>query len=286
MLKTGDERDADKAHQRLATYARSVSTPTLQAARDAFLRIEDDRRREMVRRIVVADEAPGFADLDREFDRALRLAAPTNRRPALISRLREWWLARAEGHLVEVAQGQHPRIEFLEVETRIADLRDQLSVDSLPNDFEELAAPSDEEVAADQRAFVMQLRLIALANARIRLAVHDHNRAFAQRARWLREDLVAVGELATYERRLRDEWERLWLPETDEPLDLSEDEARARGREVHRACDEAIVEPIRPKVAAPHIMRGSTQMLADEMRIGWHHEWITRMQELLAETPR
>lgn len=286
LLSSGEDRDADAAHERLVTYANSVTSKTLDKARAAFLGIEDGRRLDMVRRIVVADGAPGFEDLDAAFDRVLRHAAPTDRRPALVSRLREWWLARAERHLVEVASGARPRIEFLEIENRIADLRDQLSADNLPNDLEDLAAPTDEEVAADQRAFVMQLRLIALANARIRRAVHDYNRAFAQRSRWVREDLVAVGELATYERRLKEEWERLWLPDTDELLELSDDESQARGRSVHRACHEVVLEPIRPKVTAPYIMRGSMQMLADELRIGWHHDWVARMQELLAETSR
>jgi len=286
LLCRGMGRDADMAHERLVTYAKSVTSRTLEKARAAFLGVEDDRRLDLVRRIVVADGAPGFDDLDDMFGRVLRHAAPSDRRPALVSRLREWWLARAERHLVEVASGQHPRIEFLEIENRIADLRDQLSADNLPNDFEDLAAPTDDEVLADQRAFVMQLRLIVLANARIGRAIHDYNRAFAQRSRWVREDLVAVGELATYERRLKEEWERLWLPETDEPLELSDDKSEARGRGVHRACDEHVVEPIRPKVTAPYIMRGSMQMMADELKIGWHHDWVARMQELLAETPR
>jgi hypothetical protein len=284
LLRPDEARDADQAHDRLVANARSATTQTLTRAREAFLGVEDGRRLEMVRRIVVADQAHTFEELDEAFGRALRHAAPTDRRTALISRLREWWLARAERHLLEVARGAHHRIEFIEIENRIADLRDQLSADNLPNDLEGLAAPTDEEVASDQRAFVMQLRLIALANARIRQAIHDHNRAFAQRGRWVREELVAVGELATYERRLKEEWERIWLPETDEPLELSEEEGLARGRSVHRACDEAAVEPIRPKVSAPYIPRGSMQMLANELRIGWHHDWVARIQEILAET--
>jgi hypothetical protein len=32
-------------------------------------------------------------------------------------------------------------------------------------------------------------------------------------------------------------------------------------------------------------MRGSLQMLADELKIGWHPEWVTRMQELLKGAP-
>ena len=229
----------------------------------------------------------GLLDLDAEFEKALSFSAPRRTRSALVTRLREWWLRRAERHLIDVAAGVATRVSGLEVEDRIADLRDQLAEDNLPVDFEGIAPPTDEAVAEDQRAFVMQLRLIALSNARIRAAIHDHQRAFAQRARWVREDLVRVGELEGYERRLKEEWERLWLPETDDELTgLNEDAASARGREVHRACADAAIEPIRAKVTAPFIQRGSLHALSDELKIGWHHDWVARVQQVLegAET--
>jgi hypothetical protein len=281
-LRSDDRRDADSAHDRLIEHARNAAGVTLARARTAFLGLGEERRREMVRRIVVADKSPGIQDLDDQFAGALRHAAPRDRRPALIRRLREWWLLRAEQHLVQVATGEHPRISGIEIENRIGDLRDQLSAQNLPIDVEEMTAPTDQDVADDQRTFVMQLRLIALANARIRNAVHDYNRAFAQRARWVREDLVEVGELERYERRLQEEWNRLWLPDTDDdPEAQSENDARGRGRDVQLACERAMFEPIRPRVAAPYIQRGSMHILADELRVGWHPDWVARMRQLL-----
>ena len=281
LLRHDDDRNPERAHDRLVAHARSATGAALEKARKAFLGLSDDRRKAMVERIVVCDNQAHIDDLDGAFAIVLRHAAPRDRRAALVARLREWWLLRAEQHLVGVATGGAFRISGVEIEDRIADLRDQLAVDNLPIDMENIAAPTDEHVLADQRAFVMQLRLIALANARIRNAIHDYNRAFAQRARWVR-DLVAVGELEQYERRLKEEWERLWLPDTDEIEALSEEDARARGRAVHRACEDTTV-PLRPKVAAPYVLRGSLQMLADELRIGWHPNWVARMQQVLTE---
>jgi len=283
-LLRSEDRDERQAHDRLVSYAQAASGEELAPARKAFLALPEDKRRELVGHIVVADAAPPIEDLDAEFASALRHAAPAATRSQLVGRLREWWLLRAERHLVDVAAGLSPRINSLEIEEKIGSLRDQLAADNLPNDFEEMTAPSDEEVAADSRAFVMQLRLISLGNERVRLAIHDHNRAFAQRSRWLREDLLLGEELEVYERRLKDEWERIWLPETDEELDGISDEAAAlRGREVFKACNDGVIEPIRPKVSAPHITRGSFHMLADELRIGWHHDWLARVQLMLEE---
>jgi hypothetical protein len=278
------DRDPRRAHERLVEYAKATTTKTLAPARKVFLELEDAVRLAMVERIVITDGAPGIADLDAEFERAVRHAAAANRRKAFAERLREWWLRRTEVHLLEVAEGVDTRIAGAEIEDQMTSLREQLTRENLPNDYEEMAAPSDEEVTEDKRAFVMQLRLIALSNERIRVAIHDHNRAFEQRSRWLREDLLIGDELGVYETRLKDEWQRLWLPETDGELDqLTDGEAQDRGRAVYSGCSGAVLEPIRPKVSAPYIQRGSFHILAEDRKIGWHHEWVDRVAKLLEE---
>ncbi len=73
------------------------------------------------------------------------------------------------------------------------------------------------------------------------------------------------------------------LPSRDGDESLAEEEARARGRDVHRSCENAQVDPIRPEVVAPYVMRGSFHMLADEKQIGWHPDWVARLQALLSE---
>jgi hypothetical protein len=274
------DRDPEMAHQRLVNVARSSSSQTLAPAMGAFLGLSDEDRLALVGRVLISDAAPGFDDLDEHFRSALRLAAPADRRDALASRLREWWLLRAEQHLVAVAQDAHPRVSGAEIEARLGDIRDELSADNLPVDFQELEPPDDEDID-EQRKFVMQLRLVALSRPRVRKAVHDYNRAFHQRSRWLREDLVGFDELRKYELRLREEWERLSMPETDEELEISDEEAAVRGRNVFMSCEDAAIEPIRPKVSAPYVMRGSLHMLADDLRIGWHHDWVERMKAVL-----
>ena len=39
-------------------------------------------------------------------------------------------------------------------------------------------------------------------------ALREYFRAYVQRSRWVKEDLVNTDELPRYERRLREEWER------------------------------------------------------------------------------
>ena len=284
MLREGETRDSGRAHDLLLSIARASTNQELAPAMQAFQSMDEQPRRDMVARIVVADDAPVVNDLDASYAQILRHAAPQVRLEQLVSRLREWWLLRCEQHLMGIAAGTASRIPGEEVELKIADLRDQLTEENLPIDLQDLAAPTREEVAQDQRKFVMQLRLIALANQRVALAIHDHNRAFAQRARWVREDLLIPGELGNYDRKLKEEWQRIFLPESEAEEEVTEEMAQTRGREVHRECEAASVEPIRPKVAEPYVMRGSLHMLADELQIGWHPDWVVRVHALLSET--
>lgn len=283
LLRNDDARDPIEAHRRLTAIARATSNAELTAAAAAFLGLDDDARMALVERVVVVDDQPTVSDLNSAYDKELMHAAPGDRRAQLITRLREWWLLRTEQHLDEVARGLQPRIRGEEIELKMADLRDQFTAENLPIDLEGMPQPTDDAVAADQRRFVMQLRLIALGNRRIALAVHDHNRAFAQRARWVREDLLVAGELEFYDARLREEWERIFLPETDEGDDMTDALAEQYGRDVHRACEDALIEPIRPKVTTSYVMRGSLQLLADRRSIGWHPDWVRRMQTILDE---
>ena len=80
-----------------------------------------------------------------------------------------------------------------------------------------------------------------------------------------------------------EEWQRIFLPQSEDEDELSEEAAQAHGREVQRACEATSVDPIRPKVAEPYVMRGSLHMLADELEIGWHPDWLVRVHALLSE---
>ena len=117
---------------------------------------------------------------------------------------------------------------------------------------------------------------------RIAAAIRDYYRAFEQRSRWLRDDLLLVGELGNYERRLIQEWEVVFEAMRNE---VGADAAEAAKEEAARTLltwAERVTFPIRMNVTEPFVTRGSLHMLADEPRIGWHPEFRDRLAKLLA----
>jgi hypothetical protein len=166
----------------------------------------------------------------------------------------------------------------------MADLREQFKKDSLPVDDDLLEFSLDE---ATQRlhansTFVRQLELIRATRQRIANAVRDYYRAFEQRSRWLRDDLLLVGELGSYERRLIEEWGMMFEAMKNE---LGAEEAEAAKEKAARELlrwAEHVVLPIRKNVTEPFVTRGSFHMLADAPHVGWHPEFRDRLAKLLA----
>jgi hypothetical protein len=172
-----------------------------------------------------------------------------------------------------------------EVEARLLHIAQSLRDENLPLDFSNIAEPTSEDVGDDGRIFVEQLRLIMLHHERVRLAVYDHNRAFLQRSRWQREDLLNPLELENYDRLLIEEWRRVFLPLEEGEVDQAEDEESARrtGLNKFHAIGERNLPEVRREIRSGYIPMGSLHMLADRLEIGWHPDWVNLLRHRIDE---
>jgi len=260
----------------------SARTSTSAAHHDTyrrFLALAPDARAAFVQAMLVLDGSAQALDLEPLLHRELRRTAEPRLVPALADRLLGWWYGRVVGHLMDPGSGP---IFGEEVELQIDDLRDKFASDNLPID-----STDDEGVALldhDDRAFVRQLQLIAANDKLLELAIRDYKRAYRQKARWARDGLLFTGELDQYERRLVDEWEhheafvRQRRGESD-----TEEELQRRGMELYETVQSSPTW-IRPRVEEPFVVRGSLHKLADEIRVGWHPDFVARLRSLLERT--
>lgn len=282
-LRSGPGRNPSQAAKRLESVARTSQNQSHQTYYQVFLGLGDEGRLEFLSRVTLLDGLPAVSDLAAELELAVRKSTKAAHRAALIERMRGWWFPKVYNHLTRVASGERDRILSGEVESRLLELSQQLRDDDLPIDFYDMPEPSAEEVAEDERVFVHQLRLIALASARLRQCIYDHNRAFAQRSRWEREKLLHVGELKDYETRLKEEWRRYCLPETDGETEDDEEAIQAKARERFLQLDKGTLPRIRTHVEAEYVGNGSLHILSDRLEIGWHPAWLDRIRQVLPE---
>jgi hypothetical protein len=100
----------------------------------------------------------------------------------------------------------------------------------------------------------------------------------------MREELLFVGELETYERLLREEWELQFLRLADEIGDQAAEEVMRQAAQKVYGWVETSCFPIRAQVQHPSMTRGSFHILADSLRVGWHPQFMDRLRHLLEPT--
>lgn len=278
-----ENRNVDEALQRLNAVARTSSNQTNAAAYEAYLSKTDDQRKSLVEQIVVVDQAPGIADLDGLLRNEVFFAAPRIHQDAFLNYLEGWWLRRAAKQLQNVSAGD--RILSEEIEAQMADLRDRFKQDSLPIADDLLNYELDEHTvdAHQDFPFVQQVKLATTHSRRIAAAIRDFYRAFEQRSRWQREDLLFVGDLNVYEKGLEEEWELVFAGAEDRiGHEATEQEKTAAAQEVLNWAEIGNVKTlIKENVREPFVTRGSLHILANELRIGWHPEFRERLQHIL-----
>jgi hypothetical protein len=274
-------RDLAAAQKSLDSTASSSTNETNLSSYEVYLKTDLAQRISILEQIEIIDAAPTISNLDSELRQEVYWAVEKEHHGVFLDRLEGWWLRRI---LRQLTNGAQDRVGSVEIEAQMSDLREQFKQDSLPIDDDLLDFMLDEatKAAHADSTFVRQLEIIKAGKRRIAAAIRDYYRAFEQRSRWLRDDLVVGLDLHQYEKRLAEEWELIFDAMRDDLGDNATNEAKEEAaREVLKWAERETV-PIRPNVTEPFVSRGSLHMLADEVKIGWHPEFKDRLALLLS----
>lgn len=273
-------RDIAGAQQLLDATASSSTNKSLKDAYAAYLAATPAERAAILGRVVIIDAAPLVADLDAELRLEVYWAAGKEHHEAFLERLEGWWQRRV---LRQLTTASDDRVGSVEIEAQMSDLREQFKQDSLPIDEDLLTFILDDatKAAHEGSRFVWQLQIIKAGKSRIAAAIRDYYRAYEQRSRWLREDLVVGLDLSKFEKRLIEEWELIFEAMRDELGNAAADEEKEKAARSVLEWAERTTIPIQKNVTEPFVSRGSLHMLSDEARIGWHPEFRALLASLL-----
>jgi hypothetical protein len=272
-----DGRDEESALRRMEQVTATSVNNTNQPAYRCFCALSADARRTLLASIAILPRSPDIGAVGDELKTEARLSVRREHLAPFLSRLEGWWYGRVVHQLREAAK---PPILSSELEAQIDDLREQFQRDALPVDQDILDTEASEEIYRES-LFVRQIELAGLGSKRILPAVRDYYRAFTQRSRWLREELLLVGELGSYEKLLREEWEIQFARAVDTVGEDAAEASKAAAAQVIYAWVETSLYPIRPQVRHPSMTRGSFHILADDLRVGWHPEFMDRLAQVL-----
>jgi hypothetical protein len=272
-----ENRNEAEALKNLQATATTSTSTTNEPAYKLFRSLSSCEQDNLVSSIVILPNAPNITDVGEDLRSEARRAVRREHVDSFLVRLEGWWYRRSVEQLV--CQNTHPILSD-EIENTWHDLQEQFKRDSLPVD-EDILEIEVNSAAYEDSTFVQQMKLTGVGTQRILFAIRDYYRAFQQRSRWIREDLLLVGELDKYERCLREEWELQFARVADELGDNAAEQAkREAAQKVYNWMEESNY-PIRPQVRERSMTRGSFHILSDRLKIGWHPEFMQRLQQVL-----
>jgi len=268
-----EKRNIAKAIERLNATVESSTNQTNIPYYHAFRNLSQRKKELLLDSIRVLDSVPSITDLNSELQKEVHFAVNRRFLDGFLWRLEGWWLKRVIDLLTKKS---NDGISSEEIQIEISNLQEQFKQENLPIDDDILQATVDKS-KFENCIFIRQLSLINVGGQRIFYAIEDYYRAFTQRSRWVREDLLTVGESGKYERRLIEHWKVPFARMLEELEGATEQEKIKVGRNLYGWAAEASI-PIRRYVEERFITTGSYHMLADQLRVGWHPEFKQKLR--------
>lgn len=236
----------------------------------AFLKLSGPDQIALLDRINILDNSSNIIDTDRKLDGIFRNSLRPEKRPLLISRIREYWINRAFKSLT----GELPRIiPKSEIQDFLEEMIAAITGTALPDDFGELGPAPDVETPNMMRR---QIEIVNGGPNRLKRARIAHWRSRNQRDRWMAEDITSRNALDTFDRKLIEQWEARHGPMADDTNGSPEAEKKKQGRDLldwsHIDAPSGLVS-VGTRVPPAFLVQGTYQDLADTLNIGWHPEY-------------
>lgn len=276
-------RKPEEAYNKLKTVCEKSTNKQHEIYYNAFLNLVEDVGKKLLKNIYIIDNACNIEDVEGKIRKHIRYNCIPKHEEQILERLEGWWYKKA----IEALCSDVPVFVSQEqVRSLIVSISQEYAEDNLPIDVWDIDSSDESGLAADEKIFLEQLKLICLGNKRMNLAIRDYRRAFQQRANWVRNNLLYVNELDKYENRLIDEWEHCFASIED---DLSiygdgvEDNIKViKGKELYLEIESKDIR-IRPRCQEAFVMRGTYHILANQLKVGWHVDFMEKLKKILAE---
>jgi len=277
-------RNIEKALE-LILNAANGTQETTKIFRNNFLSLSEEKQKQLISNVYIYDNSPQIVNFREELKHRIRWGTLPQFEDLICEQLEGWWFQKAIQFL---CSDKTVYIDQKQVQSKVYEITSVYREDSLPITVDSMIFPSKEELESlgtDTLIFIEQLKLVVLSENRIKRAIRDYYHAYQQRAKWVREDLLYIDELETYETRLIDEWQRLFEISKEELSDneIGDEKAQKRiGRKLYNDIENLDIY-IRERVTQPFIMRGTYHGLANRLQVGWHVDFYTRLSKLLRE---
>ena len=262
--------------EEMCSICTETTNSTNKKGYEAFMRLSSEQQTSLISNINIIDASLSINETLTAIKNEFKYSAPIGKVDLFVERIEGWWFQQC----ILMLSKKKDSISSRELQIKISDTREMFSANNLPDDFPDPLTIGEEEIASyEERIFIKQLKIIAIKNNSLRSAISDFRRAYEQRSKWLRDNLIGIDEYNRFDSQLFDHWNRIFTLMKDECEEMSEDDLIKAGKNFYQ--DFYIKSPpaykIRNNFQPQYLTIGSCHMLAEDKKIGWHPNY----QELL-----
>lgn len=278
-----ERRDTKKALNRLNEIANNNAQVANAAYYKKFLSLDEDVKKQLIDNVFIISSAPQIVDIKDKIMPFIRMATIPIYEEKVYAKVIGWWINR----VIDGLKSKEPQtISYKQLRCFLNDCGSEYKFGSLPISVDISYQPTEQELtelSGDEKIFIEQLKLIAMSDSAIKRCIKDYYNAYMQRSLWVREQVLYTDDLAVYEKRLINEWERKFENMVDDLKDYGAklDEAKKveSGKKLLRNIEEQAIKL--KNVEDPFIMRGTYHGMANELKVGWHMDFSKRLCHLL-----
>lgn len=241
----------------------------------AFLALSESERLNLLRRTVIRPNSPSIAKIENEIAGYFQLVL-AEYRTAVAKRLVEWW----DRQVVYSLCGERDRvITRIELQSQVMTIVADLEQDKLVPEFEALGPPDDYQ---PDGMLARQIELVKGQSFDLKRAIREEWRAREQRGRWTAGNPAMKAKITEYDHVLREHWSDRRDEVLEACMELDVEGKCASGLELLRWTHNdapKTVQPIAIGWGAPYYVRGSYQVLAINLKVGWHPDYQTMLED-------
>jgi hypothetical protein len=274
-----DSRNSEEARKRLEQAGAESTNKIVSNACKVFMQLDDGRRKKLFASISLLDGGLDAIEVRGAMNRCVWSACIEKHRSAFLDRLEGWWINQVVLHLFDPNPVPIP---IFVVQQQVHEISASFRRGTLPDNLLNEPVPYMSVEDTTETNFVRQLSLLGISQVRIQMALEDHYRAFTQRSKWAKEHLLNFDEEVNYESRLMVGWKERFLIMAEGLLAGCDDPTLAKhGSKLYEwIVTEAPSKSqlwFRPDFQSEYMTKGSYHMLSDQLRVGWHPEYESRL---------
>ena len=280
FLKPQGDRDERRAFDILNKVANESINRAHAKYYKNFREMDERLTLKIISKITVIDNTSNIIEVKKNIMSKLRYGSLPKYEDKIYERIEGWWYDIVISYLMSEDKDL---INQKSVRQKIAQYRDEYSEDNLPIDVSFLSEIDVDSLPNKEKTFCEQLKLICVNNKSIKKAISDYHWAFVQRNNWVRDELIYIEELDKYSDKLIDEWERHFFQIEDRLETYSSEELENKkiefGQELYHNIQDKNIK-IRERCSEQFIMRGTYHILANDLKVGWHKDFKTKLNQL------